>query len=511
MIRIATTENGSVRGLPAADPRITSFKGIPFAAPPTGVNRWRAPQPAANWDGIRDAYAFAPISMQDTPGIGTDIYCREWHVDPEIPISEDCLYLNVWTGAMSTEDKLPVLVWIYGGALQWGYPAEMEMDGERLARRGVIVVSLSYRLAAFGFLAHPEITKNQPDAPTNFGNLDQQAAIRWVKRNIAAFGGDPENITIAGQSAGGFSVMSQMACLANEGLFQRAIVMSGMFHSPYERDSFVTPKTLSEAEKLGEDFFAHLGVKTLEEARALDACEIREKNAEFRKAHPWFATVQDGQFCRESPYDAFLHNRRVRVPVMSGNTGNEFFKGLAAADEEEFEKKIRGIFGDDAEKFLAFPEARMKDESGFAPVSVIEHAIKAAFLGESKGENPNPCYYYFFNPDIPGWDNPGAFHSVDLWFFFETLMKCWRPFRGRHYELARLMSNYWANFCRTGDPNGEDDDGSRMPEWKPFGPGDRAEMTFVSEGAVPKTDTNPFSKFIEERIYQDITKGGSVI
>lgn len=178
MNRIADTENGKVRGLPGADPRITVFRGIPFAAPPTGENRWRAPQPCRDWEGVREAYEFAPISIQDTPGLGSDIYCREWHVDPEIPMDEDCLYLNVWTGAGNPKEKLPVLVWFFGGGFQWGYPAEMEFDGERLARRGIIVVSVNYRLGALGFMAHPELTAEQPAAPTNFGCLDQQAGLK---------------------------------------------------------------------------------------------------------------------------------------------------------------------------------------------------------------------------------------------------------------------------------------------------------------------------------------------
>ena len=146
MLRVVRTENGLVRGIPAADPRVTSFKGIPFAAPPVGANRWRAPQPCANWEGERDCARFAPISMQETPGIGDVIYNREWHVDPEIPMSEDCLYLNIWTGAKAADEKQPVLVWFFGGGLQYGYPAEMEFDGERLARRGIVVVSVNYRI-----------------------------------------------------------------------------------------------------------------------------------------------------------------------------------------------------------------------------------------------------------------------------------------------------------------------------------------------------------------------------
>lgn len=256
MIRIAETENGTVRGLPAADPRVSAFKGIPFAAPPIGEKRWRAPQPCKNWKGILDAFTFAPISMQDVPGLGTDIYCREWHVDPDIPMSEDCLYLNVWTNAKSTDERLPVLVWFFGGGYQWGYTSEMEFDGERLARQGVVVVTVNYRLGALGFLAHPDITAAQPDAPCNFGSLDQQAGVRWVKRNISSFGGDPDNITIAGQSAGGGSVLAQMACRDNEGAFNKAVVLSGMFRSPYETNPFLFRSLLKRQRSLGRSFSA---------------------------------------------------------------------------------------------------------------------------------------------------------------------------------------------------------------------------------------------------------------
>ncbi len=223
MLRVVKTENGIVRGIEAADPRITAFKGVPFAAPPVGENRWRAPQPAESWEGVLDCSRFKSISMQDTPGLGTDIYCREWHVDPEIPMGEDCLYLNIWTPAKTGEEALPVLVWYFGGGLQWGYTSEMEFDGERMARRGIVVVTVNYRLGVFGFLAHPQLTSEQPDAPTNFGSLDQQAGLNWVRRNIRAFGGDPDCITIAGQSAGGGSVMSQITCPKNKGLIKRAI------------------------------------------------------------------------------------------------------------------------------------------------------------------------------------------------------------------------------------------------------------------------------------------------
>ena len=184
MLRRVRTENGWVRGIEAADPRVTAFKGIPFAAPPTGQNRWRAPQPAEDWDGERECFRFAPISVQDTPGVGGGFYDREWHVDPEIGMSEDCLYLNVWTNAKSADERLPVLVWFFGGGYQWGYTAEMEFDGERIARRGIVVVTVNYRLNVFGYLAHPELTAEAPGAPANFGSLDQRAGILWTRRNI---------------------------------------------------------------------------------------------------------------------------------------------------------------------------------------------------------------------------------------------------------------------------------------------------------------------------------------
>jgi len=503
MLRTVKTENGMVRGLPAADPRVTSFKGIPFAAPPIGKNRWRAPQPCADWEGVRDAFAFAPISVQDTPGLGTDIYCREWHVDPNIPMSEDCLYLNVWTPAKSADERLPVLVWFFGGGFQWGYTAEMEFDGERIARRGVVVVSVNYRLAALGFFAHPEITASQPDAPANFGSLDQQAGLRWAARNISAFGGDPGKITIAGQSAGGMSVLTQMCFKKNEGLFQRAAVMSGMIRSPYVQDPFVIPKTLSEAERAGVEFFEFLGVRSLSEARELDAFFIRERYAEYAKTHPRFAVIIDGSFLAEDPYISLINGRNVRVPVMSGNTADEFLWGINARDNVQLNARAGEIFRDKAGEFLSFIEAQTRSAQGYAAVSGIECAVKAAFLAESNHEDPNPCYYYRFSPGIPGDDQPGTFHSVDLWFFFETFAKSTRPYRGKHYDLARQMCDYWANFIKTGDPNGTTDDGSALPIWSPFTGETCAEMVFCDEGPVPSAGTAPFIRFLTEHIYKD--------
>lgn len=502
MIRMAKTENGTVRGIEAADPRITAFKGIPFATPPVGENRWRAPQPCRNWEGVLDAGRFAPIAVQDTPGIGDNLYNREWHVDPDIPMDEDCLYLNIWTSAKSTDEKQPVVVWFYGGALQWGYPVEMEFDGERIARRGVVVVTVNYRINVFGFLAHPQITANQPDAPANFGSLDQQAGLRWVVRNIAAFGGDPENITIAGQSAGGGSVMSQMTCPDNFGLFQKAIVESAMIRSPYSQDAIGIPATLEQAEKKGEDFFAFLGVKTLEEARGLDAFYIRDRYAEYAQNHERFFTVVDNRFCVGDPLVLYMQNKHAKVPIMAGNTADEFPSSIPASSEEELVQKAKEIFGERADEFLRFEEAYRQDDSGgYAKVNGIECTVKTLFKQNKENGNQENCYYYRFDIDIPGWDNPGNFHSAELWFFFETLAKCWRPFVGKHYDLARQMCNYWCNFVKTGNPNGKDADGSDMPQWLPYTGETPSEMVFKTEGPCPDNgDESEFKKLLMENV-----------
>ncbi len=498
MIRTTKTENGFVRGIECADPRITAFKGIPFAAPPVGENRWRAPQPASDWDGVLDAFRFKPISVQDTPGIGDMIYNREWHVDPDIEMSEDCLYLNVWTGAKSPEDKLPVVIWYFGGGLQWGYPSEMEFDGERVARRGIVVVSVNYRLNAFGFLAHPQITKEQPDAPANFGSLDQQAGLKWVIRNIEAFGGDPKNITIAGQSAGGGSVLSQMTCPGNFGLIQKAIIQSAMIRSPYKDGGIGEPVTLREGEEIGKRFFKHLGVETLEEARKLDALYIRAKYAEFRVNDTMMLPVIDNLFCVGDPIKLWMQNKRAQVPVMAGNTSEEFLNGITADDEEDMMEKAKVLFGKNTEKFLTFPQAHERREGRYGVTSGIECTVKAVFLQNQENKSNTNCYYYCFDPEIPGWDHPGTFHSVELWFFFETLAKCWRPFTGKYYDLSRQMCNYWCNFIKNGDPNGDDIDGTMMPVWKPYTKETPSSMIFRTEGPCPedRLAERPFTSFL---------------
>jgi len=465
MIRKTVVEGGAICGIPAADPRITAFKGIPFAAPPVGENRWRAPQPVIPWEGELQCWNFAPISMQHIPGLDkNNIYSREWNVDPEIPMDEDCLYLNVWTPAKSADERLPVFVWYFGGGLMEGNPAEMEFDGERIARRGVVVVTVNYRLNVFGFLAHPELTRDQPEAPSNFGHLDQQAGTRWVQRNIAAFGGDPNNITIGGQSAGGGSVCAQLTSPQNEGLFQKAIIMSGLSGGVYP-GRFGGGRSFADAEANGVRFFEHLGVKTLAEARALDAVYVRDKTLDFAGR---FGTSNDGVFQTDAAATNLLAGKRLKVPLMVSRTSSEFMTSLRAADAAELKAFAEANLGDDADAFIKFLGDDPAGWEAASRCSGIEIAARALAKRDEELGISEPIYYSVFDPEIPGWDNPGTFHSSDLWFWFETLAKCWRPFVGKHYDLARQMCNYMANFIRSGDPNGEDADGSAMPEWKPL-------------------------------------------
>jgi para-nitrobenzyl esterase len=470
VLREVQIKNGVVRGLPAADPRITSFKGIPFAAPPIGENRWRAPQPAPDWSGVLEAFQYGPIAMQVTPGINQDnIYDFEWHVDPKIPMAEDCLYLNVWTPATSADQKLPVFVWYFGGGLQVGYPSEMEFDGERIARRGIVVVTINYRLNVFGFLSHPEITREAPQAPGNFGHLDQQFATRWVQQNIAAFGGDPDQVTIGGQSAGGGSVLAQLTSPQNQGLCQRAIIQSGMFAPVYpDHQRPFRPLSLDDAEQAGVEFFQWLGVSSLSKARQLDAEFIRLKALEYGR---FWGAVFDQQFCVGDPLELFLANRRLQVPVMLGHTSHEFFSEPQVTTAEEFKELAEAVFGSDAPTFLGlvgFDDSCLDQAIARAAVSSIEYAIRLAGQAHTDSGANTPLYYYNFDAEIPGNDDPGPFHSVDLWFFFETLAKCWRPFVGKHYDLARQMCNYWANFIASGDPNGPDASGELMPKWRAY-------------------------------------------
>ena len=471
MLRVTKTENGMVKGLAGTDARTTVYKGIPFAASTAGENRWRAPQPAENWEGIRECFEFAPITMQKVPGLDQNaFYSKEWHVDPEVPMSEDSLALNIWTPAKTTEDKLPVMIWIFGGALKEGYCYEMEFDGERIASRGVILVSIAYRVNCFGFMAHPDLTKENPEAPCNFGFLDQKAGIDWVKRNIANFGGDPDNITIFGQSAGGGSTLAHLCSPKAVGSFNRAIVESagGVAVTYPSNKQMRHYRTLEKAEQDGVRFLKDwLKVDTIEEARKLDAKFVEDKFLEMTANGELWRGVVDGQYIIEQVDDSVLNGNIQNVPIIIGNTNGE--GRPAPADEAEAVKWAHEQFGEYADEFINVCRAKAEKEgtSLSAALSVNQNEVGAQIFADMMAKNGRDIYYYVFGPEMPG-DNAGAFHSSDLWFEFETLMRCWRPFQAKHYDLARKMCNYWTNFAKNGDPNGNDSDGTPMPEWKKY-------------------------------------------
>ena len=501
MIKETKVENGWLKGIPGADPRVMVYRGVPFAAPPVGDLRWKAPQPAADWNGVKDCARFAPISMQFPPGLQHNIYEREWNPDPYIDMSEDCLYLNVWTPAKTDKEKLPVFVWYFGGGLQEGNTAEMEFNGEFIARHGIVVVTINYRLNVFGFLAHPEITKESPDFPCNFGNLDQRFGLMWVIRNIAAFGGDPKNITIGGQSAGGGSVQTQLCSPLNKGLFQKAIIMSGAFLGAYNRRvPGETPK-LSDAEKIGKHFFKFIGAKNLAEARKVPAQELVDKYIEWRDTFGMrFGTAIDGNFCPGSVQKNMRKGSYNQMPILIGHTRDEFLSTAEAKTEEELKAQGEKVFGKKAGEWLKLIDAPYFAEklhkSTLSPGEIGARVIlDAANERAKKADKPIKNYYYQFDADIPGWDDPGAFHSVDLWFFFGSLAACWRPFTGKHFDLAEQMCSYWCNFFKTGDPNGFDRCGRKLPEWKPYNDG-RAPMTFIQKAKMGgPEDESAMTKF----------------
>ena len=469
MLRSTRTENGLVRGIQGTDARITVYKGIPFAAPPVGELRWRAPQPAADWDGTRDCLEFMPIAMQRVPGtnpFGGAFYGREWHVDTDVPMDEDCLYLNIWTNARTGKEKMPVMVWIYGGGLQEGYPWEMEFDGERIASRGVILVSVNYRVNVFGFMTHPEIIADSPDGlVANWGYLDQKAGIDWVRRNIAYFGGDPDNVTIFGQSAGGGSVLAHVNSPMARGAFSRAIVQSGGGVRIKQPSHVMIPfLDLTDLAAQGEAFFDFIGARNLAEAKAIDGKTIMDKQIQFDKH--WNATI-DGKYVIEDASVSVLNGHQAKIPIMIGSTRGDFLTVPPSDDIETWaESNIPGIAGDYCR--MAREKAAAGGISLKEAATVNSTDLNARLFCETVAEQGGPpVFNYSFGPEIPG-DNAGAFHSSDLWFEFETLAKCWRPFKGKHYDLARQMCNYWTNFAKNGDPNGLDADGTPMPVWQPY-------------------------------------------
>ena len=442
-ITLAKTLSGSVSGVEIPGKDITVFKGIPFAAPPVGELRWKAPQPVEPWEGVRKADTFMPVPWQGVHKKGS-FYDREWQNDP-FECSEDCLYLNVWTPARSADEKLPVAVWIFGGGFMSGYAHEKEFDGEAFAEKNVVYVSINYRLSVFGYLSHPELEKeSEAGVSGNYGLLDQIAAIKWVHENISAFGGDPENVMVYGQSAGAGSTIALCCSPLTKGMFQKAVIHSGLM------GSFMSKESTYE---IGTQFVEHCGFKSPAEMRELTAEQLMEFSGTFR---PKFGPS-------------------TRIPLPFG----PYVDGYALP--ENFDECVNnGHYND-----IQFLMGSTKDDmAGNVPMLWMPPALNESmrsFLLKNEENGRKPGYLYFFCRPLPG-DDSGSWHSCDLWYIHGTLGKCWRPFEKFDYELSETMVTYWTNFMKNGDPNAEG-----LPQWRPYGKDDKFTMVF-GDGTIGQSE-----------------------
>jgi len=483
-------ENGLLLGVPGEDESITVFKGVPYAAPPVGDLRWKAPQRHPDWDGVRKADKFAPVAFQPQQDASV-FYGREFYTDI-LNMNEDCLCLNIWTPAETGEEKLPVMMWIHGGAFKAGYTSEKEFITEAFAKKGVVYVTIAYRLGALGFMAHPELSAESPYGSSgNYGLLDQIAALKWLKRNIKSFGGDPDNITIFGQSAGASSVQSLITSPLSRGLFKRAILQSGGGINTFGRSMY-----REEAEKYGFDFAKKLGAQTLDELRSLSAEEIlRLQEGEGYAFRP----SVDGYVLEKDPSRSIVEGDYPDMPLIIGSCSGEmsFMMDNTNITAEEYIEQLRKTFGDAAEELLKI-----------APVESDEKAREYLLFGSRDGmlasakawaivsarQKRQPVYRYYFNRNVPDFDHKlGAFHSAELWYVFMTLAKSWRKFEDIDYKLADIINTYWVNFAKTGNPNGKG-----LPEWTPWTPESPNVLTLGEEVKMAPVDENSRYDFLAE-------------
>ncbi|MCD8010159.1 MAG: carboxylesterase family protein [Lachnospiraceae bacterium] len=466
------TRSGLVEGLPAWNQAVTVFRGIPYAAPPVGDLRWKAPQPVEPWEGVRGCYKFPTISYQERRAsegggdiIGNEFYCLDW------PRGEDCLYLNVWTPAKSADEKLPVGVYFHGGGYSQGYGHLNCYDGEGFAKRGCITVTLNHRLGIFGYLAHPELTaEDEHHTSGNFGVLDLIAALEWVRDNIAAFGGDPEKVTVFGQSGGGMKVMTMIASPLAKGLIRGGIMQScgGIDRTRGGCSDLAT------AEKLGAQVLADMGYSSIAEARAASQEELLEGTKKFMSAHPeidrmmMFAPVTDGYVFPESWNDLFLSGQYPDIPTMIGCTADEMeMKNATLPTEEEARAKADYLFGPGyQEAFLKAihfgedPETTLRMFRKYVNMTGGTQAAAVAWCDNQIAQGKTPAYRYYLTLVPPAAEN--AHHSAEHQYVFQTLPKSSRPYTGRDWDLSNQLADYWANFIKYGNPNGEN-----VPEWTP--------------------------------------------
>lgn len=472
---IVQTAGGKVSGSMSDGIRI--FKGIPFAAPPVGDLRWKAPQPVKPWSGVLACDAFGPSPMQPKPA-AFGPWTMPYLIAPA-PISEDCLYLNVWTPAGSPKEKLPVLVWIYGGGFTSGGSSCQIYDGKAMASKGIIFVSINYRVGIFGFFAHPDLsTESGHNASGNYGLMDQVAALQWVKKNIAAFGGDPNNITIAGQSAGSMSVNAMVATPLAKGLFRKAIAESG---ANFTRTSAL----LADAEKEG---LRLAGGASLEALRKMGADELMKKTSAFR------GLVVDGYVLPAQIADIFSSGKANDVTLLTGWNMDEGIMFGPAKNAIDFRKDIARIFGADSAIAMEYYKAGNDEEAAKGQLDLSRDQVfgmQNYIWASTEAAKGKKVYVYRFNRKVPATGDLakyGAFHTGEVPYAYDNLSYGDRPYEEADQKLATLISGYWANFIRKGDPNGKG-----MPVWPIFGADKQTIVFDVQSASAPMQD----AKYLE--------------
>ncbi|MEO6893928.1 MAG: carboxylesterase family protein [Ginsengibacter sp.] len=479
--------NGILEGV--SESGVSIFKGVPYAQPPVGNLRWKEPQPFPNWSGVRKADKFGPRPMQKY--IFTDMQFRSDSV------SEDCLYLNVWTPAKSTNDKLPVLVYFYGGGFVAGGSSEYRYDGESMARRGIVAITVNYRLGIFGFMAHPELTKESSHhASGNYGLLDQAAALKWVQKNVSAFGGDPKKITIAGESAGSFSVSAQMASPLSKDIIAAAIGESG---SLLAKNSTVS---LSAAEKTGEDFGKKIGANTLAELRAIPAEKLLDES--MKPGSGRFSVDVDGYFFPKSPFEIYAAGQQAKVPLLVGwNSEEGSYAGILKGEEptvENYTKAIQKMFGENSADILKVyhpSDNESVKQVGTDLASALFIAYGTWKWSDIQSQTSNqPVYRYFYAHPRPGLRDDkenqkytpptGAVHSSDIEYAMGNLptnrVYDWQPV---DFQISEIFQSFFANFIKTGNPNG-----LGVPEWPAVKSGAAAEVMHIDAKTSAEKETH---------------------
>ncbi|MEM9723053.1 MAG: carboxylesterase family protein [Bacteroidota bacterium] len=457
---LITIDSGVIEGIKDSTHEIRIFKGIPYAAPPVGDLRWKAPQPVQSWEGVRNCTKFAASAIQNEP---KPFLCwSSEYLIPKDPIREDCLYLNVWTGANEPSERRPVLVYIHGGAFISGGSACPVYDGEGLAKKGIVVVNFNYRLGKFGYMAHPELSKESAyNSSGNYNLLDMVAALQWVQRNISAFGGNPDNVTIAGQSAGAVAVSYLTTSPLGKGLFHKAIAESGgasFIGTKHSRSAF----SLDAAEQKGVAFSQALHCQSIAELRAKPASDILKATEGFD------VPMIDGYVIQEDNLTAYQNGKQIDVPILLGWNKDDLEGGTIT--KAEFEERIQNRFGELSEEFITeYPSASDEEATQSLAHMVRDESIGIAMYTWAKMQaktGKSKVFLYNFQRNLPGNSNGrdfGAFHSGEIPYAYHNLHKLHRPWTEIDYEISDVMSDYWVNFIKTGDPNS-----AGLPQWNAY-------------------------------------------